>query len=147
MTVYLDDIRLGAEYLSEIRTVERADIDRFAELSGDFNPLHVDEQWVRTNTDYQRCIAHGMLMLSITSGLKCPGMDDWQIEAYLAVERRMQAPAYPGDSVQARFVVAEVRRSRSRPASGIVTVDVTLSNQNQETLQSGTDRFMVGVRP
>lgn len=147
MTIYLDDISVGDEYFSEIRTISRADIEQFAQLSGDFNPLHIDEEWVKANTAYDRCIAHGLLMLSIGSGLKCEGMDDWHIEAYLAVERRMLAPTYPGDAVKARSVVTEVRRSKSRPQSGIVAVEVSLVNQNGETLQSGTDRFMVGARP
>ena len=63
MTVFLDDIEVGTEYISETRTIARSDIERFADLSGDFNPLHVDEEWVRANTDFDRCIAHGLLML------------------------------------------------------------------------------------
>jgi len=147
MTTYLDDISVGDEFLSDVRTVTRADIDQFAQLSGDFNPLHIDEQWVKTNTDFDTCIAHGLLMLSISSGLKCEGMDDWHIEAYLAVQRRMVAPTYPGDVVRARSVVTEVRPSKSRPESGVVIVEVSLLNQRGETLQSGTDTFMVGTRP
>lgn len=146
MTTYLDGISVGDEFSSAARTIERADIERFAQASGDFNPLHVDEEWVRANTDYGQCIAHGLLMLSVSSGLKCDGMDDWHIEAYLSVERRMLAPTYPGDTVRAKSVVSDVRRSKSRPASGIVTVHVTLTNQNGETLQTGTDKFMVGAR-
>ena len=147
MTTYLDDISVGDVFVSAARTIERADIERFAQVSGDFNPLHVDEDWVRAHTDYDQCIAHGLLMLSISSGLKCDGMDDWHIEAYLSVERRMMSPTYPGDTVRAKSVVSEVRRSKSRPASGIVTVHVTLTNQDGETLQTGTDKFMVGARP
>jgi 3-hydroxybutyryl-CoA dehydratase len=147
MTVFLDDIEVGTEYISESRTIERSDIDRFADLSGDFNPLHVDEEWVRTNTDFDRCIAHGLLMLAIGSGLKCAGLNDWYIQAYLAVERRMVGPTYPGDTVHARSVVTDVRRSKSRPGSGVVAVEVSLVNQNGETLQTGADTYLVGARP
>ncbi len=112
MTVFLDDIEVGTEYISETRTIERSDIDRFADLSGDFNPLHVDEEWVRTNTDFDRCIAHGLLMLAIGSGLKCEGLDDWFIQAYMAVERRMVSPTYPGDTVHAKSVVTDVRKQQ-----------------------------------
>jgi acyl dehydratase len=147
MTVFLDDIEVGTEYLSETRTIERSDIERFAHLSGDFNPLHVDEEWVRANTDFDRCIAHGLLMLAIGSGLKCEGLDDWFIQAYVAVERRMVGPTYPGDAVYAKSVVTDVRRSKSRPGSGVVTVEVSLVNQHRETLQVGVDTYLVGVRP
>ncbi len=146
VTVFLDDIEVGAEYESEPRTVEQDDIARFADLSGDFNPLHVDPEWVRHNTEYTQCIAHGLLMLAIGSGLRCPGLDDWHIQAYLAVNRRMVAPAYPGDTVRAKSVVTDVRRSTSRPESGIVKVEVALINQDGHTLQSGTDTYLVGAR-
>jgi acyl dehydratase len=147
MTVFLDEIEVGAEYVSDSRTVHQTDIARFAELSGDFNPLHVDPDWVQNNTDYNQCIAHGLLMLAIGSGLRCPGLDDWHVLAYLAVDRCMVAPTYPGDTVRAKSVVTDVRPSASRPGSGIVKVEVALVNQDGDTLQSGTDTYLVGARP
>lgn len=146
MTVYLDDIEVGTEYQSTGRTITVTDIAVFAELTGDHNPLHLDEEWVRANTDYDGCIAHGLLMLAISSGLKTEGLDDWHIEGYLGEQRRMTAPTYPGDTVQARSVVTEVRRSNSRPDSGIVTVEVELLKQDGTVVQSGTDTYLVGAQ-
>lgn len=146
MTVYLDDISVGMTYESTRRTITQDDIAAFAQLSGDFNPLHLDEDWVRANTDYHGCIAHGLLMLAITNGLKTEGLDDWHVQGYLGVQRRMVAPTYPEDTVLATSVVTDVRKSKSRPDSGIVTVDVELRNQHGDVLQSGTDTYLVGVR-
>jgi 3-hydroxybutyryl-CoA dehydratase len=146
MSVHFEEISEGDEYTSTPRTIEAADITKFAQLSGDFNPLHVDPDWVRANTSFDDCIAHGLLMLAITSGLPTAGLDDWLIEAYLNVERRMVNPTYPGDTVHAKSVVSSTRRSSSRPSTGIVRVDVTLHNQRGEIVQSGVDTYLVKAR-
>ncbi len=44
MTTYLEDLREGSEYLSTARTINKEDIAAFAELSGDFSPLHTDDE-------------------------------------------------------------------------------------------------------
>lgn len=147
MTIYFEDITVGDKFFSASRTVEPADIVGFAELSGDFNPLHVDRDWVRAHTSYDDCIAHGLLMLSMTSGLPTTGMDEWQIEAYMNVERRMAAPTYAGDTVRAIWTVTSARRSGSRPGSGIVTVGVELHNDRGDVVQSGADTYLIAARP
>jgi acyl dehydratase len=144
--VFLDDIEVGMEYVSEPRTITASDIRRFAELTGDFNPLHVDEEWVRKNTDFPGIIAHGLLLLSVGNALKTPGLDDMQILAYLNVDRNMVHHILPDDTVRMRNVIAEVRRSKSRPGNGIVKVDVSLVNQHDEIIQSGADTYLVGAR-
>lgn len=146
MSIYLDEIVEGDTFTSAARTVTADDIARFAELSGDFNPLHVDRDWVRANTGFDDCIAHGLLMLSITSGLATPDLDDWALEAYLHVDRRMVGPTYAGDTVHARWTVVSARPSKSRPTSGIVTVEVDLVNQRDEVVQTGRDTYLVRAR-
>ena len=52
MTTYFEDLREGSEYLSAARTIRKEDITAFAGLSGDFSPLHTDDEWVRENTPF-----------------------------------------------------------------------------------------------
>ena len=52
MTTYLEDLREGSEYHSAARTIRNEDITAFAGLSGDFSPLHTDDEWVRKNTPF-----------------------------------------------------------------------------------------------
>lgn len=144
MSVYFDDLTEGTAYVSARRTLTEADISSFAGLSGDFNPLHTDELWVRENTKFEGRIAHGLLVLAISSGLRTPGIDDWAIQAYLGVERRMVGPAYPGDTLHQRCTIASVRSSRSRPGSGIVVVEAQMFNQHDEIVQEGQDTYLVG---
>src|SRR5439155_11833053 len=66
--LYFDDIEVGQEWESAGRTITEADIVNFAGLSGDFNPIHMDHEFART-TPFQRPIAHGLLTLSIATGL------------------------------------------------------------------------------
>ena len=58
--LYLEDFEIGREYLSPARTVTEADVVNFAGLSGEFNPLHTDEEFAKANSFGTR-IAHGAL--------------------------------------------------------------------------------------
>lgn len=138
------ELTVGETYSSAGRTVTEADIVAFAGLSGDFNPLHTDAEWVAANTDYERPIAHGLLVLAASSGLRTPGIDELYVLGYLNVERAMTAPTYPGDTVRMEQRIAELRPSRSRPGTGIVTIEVTVSKQDGTVVQRGTDVLLVG---
>ena len=63
---YFEDIQPGDEYLSPGRTVTEADIVAFAGLSGDYNVLHTDAEFMRTSIFGER-IAHGLLGLAIAA--------------------------------------------------------------------------------
>ena len=65
---YFDEIALGEEYESPGRTVTEADIVLFAGLSGDYNVLHTDAEFMKQSIFGER-IAHGLLCLAIQSGL------------------------------------------------------------------------------
>jgi acyl dehydratase len=143
--VFLEDIKVGSEVISGGRTVTEADIVSFAGLSGDYQPLHTDEVWVRENTDFDGRIAHGLLVLSVADGLDNE-TDDWKHLAWLEVQRRFIGPTYPGDTIRIRRRVSDVRRSRSRPHAGIVTLEVEVINQRDEVVQSGKDILLVGAR-
>jgi 3-hydroxybutyryl-CoA dehydratase len=143
MPLYLEDVEVGREWSSVGRTVTEADIANFAGVSGDFNLLHTNAIWVRENTPFRGPIAHGLLVLSMSSGLRTPGLDDLAIVAFVEVSRKMIAPVYPGDTVRARYTAAEARPSKSRPQLGVVRLDVDVRNQDDEVVQSGVDVVMV----
>jgi acyl dehydratase len=143
--ISFDEIKQGHTVRTAGRTVTEADIVNFAGLSGDFNPLHTDELWVRENTDFAGRIAHGILALAISGGLKSE-VDDWDVLAYLECTRRFVAPVFPSDTIRTVYTVAETRPSRSRDDRGIVVVDVELHNQDGEVVQSGQDTYLVARR-
>lgn len=144
--MYLEDLDHGTTYRSAGRTVTEADIVAFAGISGDFNALHTDEAWVREHTSFNGRIAHGMLVLSITQGLRTPIVSDLRILAFLEVSRRFVAPTYPGDTVHAQWTVEESRFSASRPGTGVLRLAVEVVNQDGTVVQRGTDVYLVAAR-
>lgn len=144
MTTYLQDLAEGQKIESERRVVSAADIDAFCELSGDRNPLHTDDEHARA-AGFTGRIAHGLLVLSIASGLGSDE-DDWAIGAYLEESRRFVEPVLPGDEIHSVSEITEVRRSRSKPDRGIVTLQVATRNQRDEIVLEGTDVVLVGAR-
>jgi acyl dehydratase len=144
VTTYLEDLSEGLRFETERRVVTAADIDAFVELSGDANPLHTDDEHARA-VGFAGRIAHGLLVLSVESGLSSEA-DDWAVGAYLEETRRFVEPVLPGDEIYSVSEVTEVRRSRSKPDRGIVTLRVETRNQRDEIVLEGTDVIMVGAR-
>jgi 3-hydroxybutyryl-CoA dehydratase len=132
-------VRLGYRFCSLWRSITEADIVNFAGVSGDFNPLHTDEEWVREHTPFAGRIAHGLLVTAVASGLHSEYAYDWDIVAYLECTRRFRAPVYPGDSIQARYEVVAKRSSASRPGTGVVSLAVEIVNRHGEPVQTGQD--------
>lgn len=144
MEITFDRIEVGAEYRSAGRTLTEADIVNFAGVTGDFNALHMDEQWVVANTPYPTRIAHGLLVHAIGEGLRCAEMDSWKILAFLETQRKMLLPVLPGDRIQQTYKVVSKKPTSKDPSKGVVEVDVTVTNQKGETVQSGYNRYLIG---
>ncbi|HVQ37668.1 MAG TPA: MaoC family dehydratase, partial [Pyrinomonadaceae bacterium] len=105
-------------------------IRAFAELSGDHNPVHLDEEFAST-TRFGRRIAHGMLGASLISavlGTELPGSGS----IYLSQTLKFLSPVFLGDTVTARVTVTKVREDKS-----IVTLETVCENQSGETLIRG----------
>jgi acyl dehydratase len=143
--VALQDLVVGHEFLSARRTVSETDIVSFSAITGDYSPLHADELHVREQTPFRGRIAQGWLIVTIQSGLRSE-IDRWRILAYAAMDRRFVEPVYPGDTLQARYRVDEVRPSRSKPDRGAVTLSCDVVNQDGTTVCTGTEVFLVGSR-
>lgn len=142
MPVEFERIQLGERHVSSRIAITESHIVTFAGLTGDFNPLHMDEVAARENGYGQR-IAHGMLGHAVSTGLRS-GIDDWDIVAFLETRRRFVAPILAGDSVRYEAEVLELRPSRSKPF-GVVKVSMQLRNQDGVTVQDGEDVFAVAM--
>ncbi len=141
-----DDLTVGDEWESPRRTVTEADVVGFAGLSGDFNPLHVDHESARDGP-FGRPVAHGLLGLSIASGLtsQSPLV---ATQAFLAIlEWKFLAPIAFGDTIRVISRVAALE-PRSRGRRGVVTWHRRLVNQHGKTVQEGLTQTLVrGRRP
>jgi acyl dehydratase len=133
---YYEDYAVGDEFLTPARTVTEADVVAFAGLTGDYNRLHTDAEYMRASPFGER-IAHGLLGLSIANGLKYrTDMDSDGVIAFLGLSWQFTAPIRLGDTMHAVLRVSSMRET-STPDRGIVVYAVTVLNQRDETVQSG----------
>ena len=108
---FLEDLSVGMS-AAYSKTVTESDIAKFAEVSGDNNPLHLDEAFAKT-TRFKERIAHGMLsagFISTILGTKLPGPGS----IYMSQNLRFTAPVKIGDTVTARAEITDIRRDKKR---------------------------------
>ena len=109
----IEDLSVGMTAVYA-RTVTEADIVLFAGISGDNNPVHMNEVFAKT-TVFKSRIVHGMLSASFVStaiASKLPGPGS----IYLSQNLRFKAPVRPGDTVEARVTITDVMLDKCRVA-------------------------------
>ena len=110
-TICIEDIEIGmTRYLT--KTVTTKDIELFAEVSTDHNPVHLDDGYAR-DTIFEGRIAHGMLtagLISAVIGEQLPGHGT----VYLGQSLRFMAPVRPGDTVRAEVTVTAIDHGKRR---------------------------------
>jgi len=139
-----DDLVLGDEWESPARTVTETDVVLFAGLSGDFNPLHVNQELSKSGP-FGRPVAHGLLGLAIATGLTAhaPRLD---ILAFLAIlEWKFLVPIGFGDTIRVVSRVEDLK-SQARGRRGIVTLHRRVVNQESVTVQDGRTQTLVRGR-
>lgn len=145
--LYYEDFEIGYKVVTASRTVSEADIMAFAGISGDWNPMHVDAEYAKT-TPFGERVAHGMLGLSIATGLAMQlGFLDRTVEAFTTLEWKFRAPIKIGDTIRAE---AEVTQKKSVPGGvggGFVSFNVVVKNQRDETTQKGSWTIVVKSKP
>ncbi len=141
---YFDDVSVGDAWESPARTITEADIVNFAGLSGDYSPIHVDHEFCKT-TVFRRPIAHGLLVMAVSSGLgiNTPAM---RTLAFLrVVEWHFRAPVFIGDTIRVRTQVAS-KEERSRGRRGVITWKREILNQENKVVQEGMHSTLVEGR-
>ena len=112
------------------KTIEQADVDAFARVTGDHNPVHVDEEFAKT-TRFGKRIVHGMLTASLISAVlanKLPG----EGSVYLGQTLQFVAPVFAGDEITARVTVKVIREDKP-----IVKLETVCVNQRDEVVIRG----------
>ncbi|MFH1421959.1 MAG: MaoC/PaaZ C-terminal domain-containing protein [Planctomycetota bacterium] len=128
---YFDDYSEGALFETASRTITESDVSTFAGLSGDYNPLHTDEEFMK-NSQFGGRIAHGMLLASIATGLaNQSGIFEGTSIAVLEITLKWTAPVRFGDTVHLLLKVAEKKES-SKGDKGTVVFNCELLNQRNE---------------
>ena len=131
---YFEEFKVGETFETTGRTIDPADVSQFAGLSGDFNPLHTNEEVAKV-TPFGGRIAHGLLTLAISSGQQNQlGLFEGTTLALLGLDKvRFTAPVRFGDTVHTELTVRETKES-SKPDRGVVLFDTAVKNQRGETV-------------
>ena len=110
-TICIEDIEIGMSRHLRKQVTDR-DIELFAEVSTDRNPVHLDDAYAR-DTIFEGRIAHGMLtagLISAVIGEQLPGHGT----VYLGQSLKFMAPVRPGDTVVATVTVTDINHAKRR---------------------------------
>jgi len=141
---YFDEIQVGEEYESPGRTVTEADIVIFAGLSGDYNVLHTDAEFMKQSIFGER-IAHGLLGLAIQAGLFTRAAHPYATLAFVGLRWKFKGPVKIGDTIRLRAKVIS-KKETAKPDRGLIIVQRTVLNQRGEIVQEGETDLMVERR-
>ena len=130
-----DDITIGLTKEFSVEITESM-VDNFAEFSGDYNELHMDEDYASA-TSFGKRICHGMLLTSFFSrlvGMSIPGKN----ALYFSQSINFQSPCFIGDRILVRGEVTEKSES-----THIITIKTTILNQDSKCLIDGIAKVIV----
>ena len=125
----IEEFEVG-QHVTFTKTFSEEDVQRFIEITGDVNPLHVDDAFA-AGTRFGRRVIHGMLTASILStmvGMLLPGTG----AIYRSQTIRFLRPVHVGDTVTAHFVVRAIDRAKHR-----LEIDSWIENESGECVLEG----------
>lgn len=125
----INEIEIG-DSASFTKTISETDVYLFAGITGDFNPMHMNEEYAKI-TPFKTRIAHGPIaacLIAPVLGLKLPGLGTIAVES----SSRYLAPTMIGDTITARGEVIAKDEKRN-----LVTLKLTFTNQNKVLVTDG----------
>ncbi len=143
---YFEEIESGTTFRTRGRTITEADIVQFATLTGDFNPMHTDAEYMKTHMMGQR-VAHGMLTLSYAVGQMYQlGFMERTVLAFRGLEMKFSLPVVIGDTLHVELTITE-KKPMPRLGGGNVVAEVKIVNQDGKTVQSGSMTLLISTKP
>jgi 3-hydroxybutyryl-CoA dehydratase len=144
--LWFEEFTEGLTIESRGRTITEADIINFAGISGDFNPMHTNADYMKDHQFGAR-VAHGALVFSIATGLLYQlGVMEGTVVAFTGFEMKLRAPVYIGDTIKVNATVSK-KRAMAAAGGGMVSFDIKVTNQKGETTQKGEWTVMILSKP
>lgn len=140
--LYWEDLEVGTSYKSRGRTITEADIVNYSGISGDFNEIHLNMETAK-QTVFGKRVAHGLLGLSICSGLlQQLNIYNDALIAFLGITWKFNSPIFIGDTIYAVQTVKSKSETRNLKR-GIVVMETKLLNQEGKVVQEGERTLMI----
>ena len=145
--LYFEEFEVGQKMISPGRTVTESDIVGFAGLSGDFNLIHTDAEYA-ANSPFGARVAHGLLGLSIASGLALrTGVLEGTVMAFREINGwKFVKPVYIGDTIHVEMEIITTKAMK-RLGGGKVELNFDVKNQKDETVMKGIWSVLVIAKP
>jgi len=145
---FFEDFRVGEEFVTHGRTLAEADVANFAGVTGDINPLHMDEEYAR-KTRFGRRVPHGQLVFALALGLAervMAPLFHGSLVAFYGVDRmRFIKPVFVGDTITLKRRV-EGGEPRDE-TSGVITFDDQVTNQHGQLCLRYFPKYLLKRRP
>ncbi|UJL45491.1 dehydratase [Virgibacillus sp. NKC19-16] len=136
---HYSELKIGESWVSEGRTITESDLVMFSAFSGDWFPLHSNKEYAEKSSFKQR-IAHGMLTLSIVTGLM--NFNPNTVAAFYGMDQvRFTKPVLIGDTILIHAKIVEL--NDYNPNQGIVHLKLEIKNQSNENVAVAIMKLMV----
>lgn len=145
--LWFEEFEVGQRIITSGRTITESDIVTFAGLSGDYNQIHTDAEF-SSKTPFGKRVAHGLLVLSIASGLAMrTGVMEGTVIAFREInDWKFSLPIFIGDTVLTELHIIETKRI-PRLGGGSLVIELSVKNQNNELTMKGTWTVLVASKP
>ena len=145
--LYFEEFFVGQKVITPSRTITETDVVNFAGLSGDYNQLHTDAEFGKS-TPYGERIAHGLLVLSIATGLTSQtGVLEGTALLFREIENwKFVQPVFIGDTVHAELEVVNTK-ALPRVNGGAVKIKVSIKNQEDVVVMKGFWTALMALKP
>lgn len=144
--LYYEEFEIGSKMLTRGRTITESDLVQFASLTGDFNPMHTDENYASTTIMGKR-VAHGLLSLSYAVGQAYQlGILERTVLAFRELEMKFSVPVFIGDTIHAEVEVIE-KKDAQRLGGGTVKLAMKIINQDGKVVQKGVLSLLMMSTP
>lgn len=136
---YFDQINVGDTWISRGRTITETDLVLFSAFTGDWYPLHTDVEYA-AKTPFGQRIAHGMLVLSVGTGLLV--IEPHVLVAFYGIDKlRFTGPTFIGDTIHVELEV--INKESSNDKHGLVTLKLDLVGNKGDTKLTATCRVLL----
>ena len=145
--MWFEEFEVGQRIITPGRTITESDIVSFAGLSGDYNQIHTDAEF-SSKTPFGKRVAHGLLVLSIASGLAMrTGVLEGTVIAFREINNwKFSLPVFIGDTIYTELNIIETKPIH-RLAGGSLVIDISVKNQRNEVTMKGTWTALIASKP